>query len=75
MACRLVPLAAVTTADIFLNVLIHVGPVKVCADLVSGLKLPEVAGGPAIMVLRENFLMEISSFWDIPVVFVEDQSL
>ena len=71
MACCLVPLATVTTADIFLNVLIHVGPVEVRSDLVSGLKLCKMAGGPAVIVLGEDFLMEVSVFRDIPSVFIE----
>jgi hypothetical protein len=62
MACRLVPLGAITIADIVLNVLIYVGPVEVYFDLVSSLKLPKVAGSPAIMVLGEDFLMKISAF-------------
>ena len=75
MTCRVVPLAAVSTADIFLNVLIHVGPLEVRFDLVSGLKLPKVTGGPAIMVLGEDFLTEVSAFRDISAVLIEDQSL
>jgi hypothetical protein len=75
MVCRLVLQAAVTTADIFLNVQIHVGPVEVRIDLVSSLKLPEVADGPAINILRDDFLKEVSAFWDILTVLIEDQSL
>src|SRR6202162_2890176 len=52
MACCLVPLATVTTADIFLNVLIHVGPVEVRLDLVSGLNCSK---WPAVL---------LSWFWE-----------
>jgi hypothetical protein len=71
MACSLVPLAAVTAPDIFLNVLVHVGPVEVGLDLVSHLQLPKVAGDPAIRVLGEDFLAEVSAFWDILAVLEE----
>jgi len=64
----LVPQVIVTTADRFLNFLIHLGPVEVHFNLVHDLELPLMTVGLAVMVLEVDFLVEFSIFWDISAI-------
>jgi hypothetical protein len=64
----LVPLTAVTTPDILINVAVHVKPEEVGFGLISPLILPKMSGYMAVMVLSKDFLLEFSGIRDIPAV-------